>query len=763
MSEKTPRRDPYRFVGEVFNGRYVMEEFIVLGSFGAVYRATDQKLGRTVAVKVLKPDLKEDVEEDARELFQREAQAAGALNHSHIVAVTDVGEESGIAYLVMEWLEGRTLEYELRQYRRISLPDTTKILEQITSALHLAHEQNIVHRDIKPSNIHLGLPGEIFVKVLDFGIAKVITSATNAVASRIAGTFAYMPPEQIEGKIIDARTDIYALGVLVFQMLCGELPFEKKSEDYLIRQQLTAKPPRLNDICPEFNSAIADVIDRALEKNPDDRQQSVVELYESFLAATLIDDKAEILSDNFSSDEEKVDSVNSVNEQTPVENKIVESELKLDEPKASAIETEKSNLPMRPEVKIPSSDSVSSSPESINPFVSVERVEPHLSKSTKKQRTFSKTKIAVVLSLLVVFGLLSWFAISAYNNYQTENFDAHLQKGAQYLDKKQYDLALTEFDKAVNINSRSAEAFKGRADAFHFKGESEKAAADYTEALNLGLKDAEIFRRRGYDYGIARENSKAIADYSQAISLDFNDGVAFGGRCRVYLENQQFENALADCSKAIELNPDEATSYLNRGNAYLAKNENNLAIADFNKALSLQAKNAAAYLGRGNAFYNKGDYGKALDDYSEAVKLNPQNPAAYGLRGIIYQRKGNDDKAIEDFTEAIRLNPEFALVYASRGKSFLAEKKYDEAIDDYTNAIKFNNSGKATDFYFERGIAYYKKGEFDKAIADLTEVINLDPKSYGAYHNRGAAYSKQGKRDLAEADFKKERELKRGK
>ena len=121
MSEKTPRRDPYRLIGEIFNERYTIDEFIVLGSFGAVYKATDQKLGRTVAVKILKPDLKEDVAEEARELFQREAQAAGALNHPHIVAVTDVGEDFGIAYLVMEWLEGRTLEQELRQSLKISL------------------------------------------------------------------------------------------------------------------------------------------------------------------------------------------------------------------------------------------------------------------------------------------------------------------------------------------------------------------------------------------------------------------------------------------------------------------------------------------------------------------------------------------------------------------------------------------------------------------------------------------------------------------
>ncbi len=766
MSEKTPRRDPYRLIGEIFNGRYTIDEFIVAGSFGAVYRATDGKLGRTVAVKILKPDLQEDVAEEARELFRREAQAAGALNHPHIVAVTDVGEDFGIAYLVMEWLEGRTLEQELRQLQHIVLSDVIVILEQITGALSLAHAQNIVHRDIKPSNIHLGKTDEIFVKVLDFGIAKVTTSAANAVASRIAGTFAYMPPEQIEGKIIDARTDIYALGILLFQMLTGKLPFEKKSEDYLIRQQLMEKPPRLTDFSPEFNPAIADVIDRALAKNPAERQQSVLELYESFISAAQIENEEALTLDEQPSSE-KTAADETTGEQSVEETDFLQTEETKPEAKVSqSPETLTENNPPKPL----DSDTVNISLDDISPIVfdsqnqSAKHIE-NLPEVPLKHiwQLVGKYQIAVFSTLLILLVLTGWFAFSSYKNYQSGKFVEHLRQGANYLEQAQYENALGEYDQAVKADSGSAEAFKGRADAYHFTGENEKAIDDYTEAISLGLSSAEIYRRRGFDQKSVLNFDKAIADYTEAIKLDTSDGASYAGRCRTYLDNRQFELALSDCDRALQLNADDADSYTARGNTRLAKNQNDLALADFNKALSLKKDGAAAFLGRGNAYYNKENYDLALGDFSETIRLEPQNPAAYGLRGLIYQKTNRDDKAIADFNEAIRINPEFALFYASRGKSFLNRKKYEEAIADYANAIKFNNSGNAADFYFERGIAFFKQNELEKAVADFTEVINLDSKSFGAYQNRGAVYLKQGKKDLAEADFKKERELKRQK
>ncbi|HJU55669.1 MAG TPA: serine/threonine-protein kinase [Pyrinomonadaceae bacterium] len=282
---RPPRRDPYRLTGEVFGGRYRLEEFAGMGSFGAVYRATDARVGRTVAVKILKPDLGDDEMNDARELFQREALTAGRLMHPHIVAVTDVGEDAGFAYLVMEWLEGSTLEDELRARVPFSPEETSSLLGTIADALAAAHNAGVIHRDIKPSNIHLGRRERPFVKVLDFGIAKVVTSSTAVAASRIAGTVSYMSPEQITGSRIDRRTDIYSLGIVLYQMLTGELPFKGDSQGHIIQQHIAVNPPSLSEACPDISPELSHVIQRALGKLPEARQQSAQELHSEFVAA----------------------------------------------------------------------------------------------------------------------------------------------------------------------------------------------------------------------------------------------------------------------------------------------------------------------------------------------------------------------------------------------------------------------------------------------------------------------------------------------
>jgi serine/threonine protein kinase len=287
LPSRTPRRDPYRLTGETFGGRYHLEEFAGMGSFGAVYRTTDMRVGRTVAVKILKPDLGDDETEVARELFQREALTAGRLMHPHIVAVTDVGEESGFAYLVMEWLEGRTLEQELRTRIPFSPEETASLLAPISDALSAAHDAGVIHRDIKPSNIYIGRRDRPLVKVLDFGIAKVVTSATAATASRIAGTASYMSPEQITGSRIDRRTDIYSLGIVLYQMLTGELPFKGESQGHIIQQHIAVTPPSLAEARPDLPPALSQVIGRALGKLPEARQQSAQELYAEFAAALM--------------------------------------------------------------------------------------------------------------------------------------------------------------------------------------------------------------------------------------------------------------------------------------------------------------------------------------------------------------------------------------------------------------------------------------------------------------------------------------------
>lgn len=296
----SPRRDPYRLTGEMFGGRYRLEEFAGAGSFGAVYRATDVRLGRTVALKILKPDIEEADATGARELFQREALTAGRLAHPHIVAVTDTGEEQGFAYLVMEWLEGRTLADELRARAPLPLNETAVLLEAITDALSAAHDAGVIHRDIKPSNIHLGRVGRAHVKVLDFGIAKVVDSSAAAASSRIAGTLYYMSPEQLGGDAIDRRADIYSLGIMLYQMLTGALPFPGESQGQVIHQHIAVPPPTLSAARPDLGPALSAVVERALAKRPDERQQTMGELYSDFVAALSTQASEAIVSDDAS-------------------------------------------------------------------------------------------------------------------------------------------------------------------------------------------------------------------------------------------------------------------------------------------------------------------------------------------------------------------------------------------------------------------------------------------------------------------------------
>jgi serine/threonine protein kinase len=279
------RRDPYRLTGETFDGRYQLEEYAGMGSFGAVYRAKATRVGRTVAVKILKPDLGEDETAGARELFQREALTAGRLSHPHIVAVIDVGEHEGFAYMVMEWLDGRTLEQEMRGRAPFTPEETAALLAQIADGLQHAHDAGVIHRDIKPSNIHLGTKERPFVKMLDFGIAKVITSSTAVAASRIAGTVSYMSPEQITGSVINHRSDIYSLGIVLYQMLTGSLPFVGESQGHIIQQHIAAPPPPLTSARPDLPHALSGVVQRALAKTPEERQRSARELSLEFSAA----------------------------------------------------------------------------------------------------------------------------------------------------------------------------------------------------------------------------------------------------------------------------------------------------------------------------------------------------------------------------------------------------------------------------------------------------------------------------------------------
>ncbi len=274
--------DPYHLVGRTLHDKYRIDALVGLGGMGAVYYAYHSGIDRRVAFKILQPNIALS-DEHVVELFEREAKLAGRLSHENIVDVNDAGRtDEGIAYIVMEWLDGRTLDEELLRQGWFGFGRAAGIARQIAAALGEAHRKHVIHRDLKPGNIMLiDSPGwRDHVKVLDFGIGKALgETLASSMVSTVVGTPHYASPEQLTvGGRIDGRSDIYSLGVILYRMLGGKPPFNSPSMGEVIQMQLTAEPVPLITLRPETPPAVERLVTSMLAKNPARRPQSAAEV-----------------------------------------------------------------------------------------------------------------------------------------------------------------------------------------------------------------------------------------------------------------------------------------------------------------------------------------------------------------------------------------------------------------------------------------------------------------------------------------------------
>jgi serine/threonine protein kinase len=265
-------------------GHYRVLEQIGSGGMGEVYRATDDRLGRDVALKVLKPSLAQD--RDRLRRFELEARSAALLSHPNIVAIYDIGMHDGAPYIVSELLQGKTLR-QILLGGSIPLRQATEYGVQIAQGLAAAHEKQIVHRDLKPENLFVTSDGR--VKILDFGIAKLTLPAPDAGAplaslptqtksGSLLGTVAYMSPEQLRAKTVDHRSDIFSFGAILYEMLTGKRAFSGQTEVDTITAVLKEEPPEMTLVRPNIPAAFDRIGRHCLEKEPEDRFQSAREL-----------------------------------------------------------------------------------------------------------------------------------------------------------------------------------------------------------------------------------------------------------------------------------------------------------------------------------------------------------------------------------------------------------------------------------------------------------------------------------------------------
>ncbi|GAA2702369.1 Stk1 family PASTA domain-containing Ser/Thr kinase [Micromonospora olivasterospora] len=272
----------------LLGGRYQVGELLGYGGMAEVHRGRDLRLGRDVAIKMLRTDLARDATFQMR--FRREAQNAASLNHPAIVAVYDTGEETAptgetLPFIVMEFVNGRTLKEVLGAEGRLQPRRALEICADMCAALEFSHRHGIIHRDIKPGNVMLTQTGQ--VKVMDFGIARALASGATTMTqtSAVIGTAQYLSPEQARGEAVDARSDVYAAGCVLFELLCGHPPFVGDSPVSVAYQHVREAPPTPSDINPDVNPAVDAIVLKALSKNPLNRYQSAGEMRADLLRA----------------------------------------------------------------------------------------------------------------------------------------------------------------------------------------------------------------------------------------------------------------------------------------------------------------------------------------------------------------------------------------------------------------------------------------------------------------------------------------------
>ncbi len=261
-------------IGKVLDNRYELVEFVGKGGMALVYRAIDRRTGHSVAVKILRPEFNQDAEFLSR--FEREAMTASKMSHHNIVNLLDVGQEGDMRYLIMEYVSGRTLKDVIQQKGALPAALSAQIAIRILSALQHAHKNGIIHRDIKPQNILVDSEGH--VKVSDFGIARVAGANTITTDDSVMGSVYYFSPEQASGKNVTYASDLYSVGVVLYEMLTGIPPFDGETPVAVAMQHLNGKARPIGDIKPETPPAIVRVVEKAMEKKPEARYQSAMEM-----------------------------------------------------------------------------------------------------------------------------------------------------------------------------------------------------------------------------------------------------------------------------------------------------------------------------------------------------------------------------------------------------------------------------------------------------------------------------------------------------
>lgn len=769
--------------------RYRILSKIASGGMGEVYLASDTRLNRKVALKILPAEVVNS--RDRLQRFEQEAQAASALNHPNIITIYEIGAEDDTHFIATEFIEGETLRRRL-QSKRPEITETLNIAIQIATALDASHRNGIVHRDIKPENVMVREDG--LVKVLDFGLAKSTESkaaeidteaATRAQVNTnpgmIIGTVAYMSPEQARGKAVDARTDVWSLGVVLYEMASAQLPFLGETASDTIAAILKSEPPVLDEATP---GELQRIIRKTLQKNTEERYQTVKDLlidlknlkHDLELAVTLGRERATTANRNAASETKTVSGATTDPARAVSTIEYVSGQLKKHKFGVAAGVAVLTLAAMALGYWFYSSQSSSIESIAVMPFVN--------ESGNADADYLSDGMTEVLITSLSQIPKLNVKARSTVFRYKGKNIDPR-QVGTELRVQAvlsgrvgqrgdQLTLSLELIDARTENVIWTEQYNRKQAEVVSLQSDIARDVAKKLQAKLSGVDESRVTRRytenaeayelylkgRFFAGGQVTEEglAKSIHYQQQAIEKDSNFALAYVGLARSYTTlghvwgflppHETFPKAKVALTKALQLDETLADAHTALADYYYSYEWNWLAAEqEFKRAIQLNPTDAAAHCGYGSYFQSMQRFDEAIAERKLCRELDPLSPTATANVGYPYYFARQYDQAIGHYRKALELDPNYSWSYLWIGQAYLGKRMYEEAIANINKAIALSEGNvrmKAT-----LGYAYAVAGERREAQQIIDELQAQSTQKYVSAYFIAVIYSGLGNKDQA--------------